>query len=123
MTSFMDRSIEAMLDDPRVWNRIESYSTPEPNSGCVLWLGVVDKDGYAKMTGPRFHYKRMPVSVSKLVLAKKLGKLPNMALHKCDVRCCISENHLYDGTSKQNVNDMYNRGRRAIVRDEYGKIT
>ena len=122
--SFMNVSIIAMLDNPRTWERVEALSMPEPNFGCILWLGVIDKDGYAKMNGPRLKGRRMPVSVSKLVLARKLGHAPNgFACHTCDVNCCINEHHLYDGTPAQNVADMYNRGRRVIVRDQYGKIT
>lgn len=122
--SRMENSIIKMLDDPRVWERVERLSIPEPNSGCALWEGHLDKDGYPKMSGPRDNYKRSSVTVSKLVLAKKLGRVPTKsALHTCDVRCCVAENHLYEGTNRQNVHDMYRRGRRIIVRDEYGKIT
>lgn len=116
------RSIEKMLDDQRVWDRVEKFSMPEPNSGCVFWLGNTDKDGYGKMTGPRFNIKRVAVTVSRLVLARKLGRVPeNPALHTCDVSCCIAENHLYEGTYKENYRDMVNRKRRKINKDERGK--
>lgn len=121
--TLMSRSIEAMLINPRIWERIDNLSTPEPNSGCVVWLGHVDKDGYAKMTGPRFHYKRVAVSVSRIILSRKLGYLPNKALHKCDVSCCIAEDHLYDGDDKQNVADAIARGRLNTVRNLQGRFT
>jgi hypothetical protein len=122
--TLMARSIEKMLTDPRVWERIEKHSMPEPNTGCVLWIGHVDKDGYAKMTGPRFHYKRVAVTVSKLVLSKKLGFVcDEPALHKCDVSCCVAEEHLYNGSYAQNYADMIDRGRRVIARDNFGKYT
>lgn len=27
---------------------VERYAIPEPNTGCWLWVGSVDKDGYGK---------------------------------------------------------------------------
>jgi hypothetical protein len=123
MASFHDLSIIAMLKKTDTWERIEKWSIPEPNSGCFIWLGVLDTSGYAAMTGPLIDRKRVAIRVARLVLANKLQCMPVKALHTCDVRCCINENHLYDGTDKHNVHDMYNRGRRVIVRDQYGKIT
>jgi len=120
--SMMTQSIERMLPDSKVWERVDKHSIPEPNSGCSLWLGHVDKDGYAKMTGPRFHYKRVAVTVARLVLSRKLGFVcEEPALHTCDVSCCVNEHHLYAGSYSQNYADMINRERRVIERDVYGK--
>lgn len=121
--SMMADSIVKMLPDQRVWDRIDKHSMPEPNSGCVLWIGHVDKDGYAKMTGPRFKYKRVAVSVSRVVLSRKLDRLAEgLALHTCDVSCCIAESHLYEGSHRQNVADAVARNRINASRDNYGRF-
>ena len=36
-------------------------------------------------------------------------KLPNMLCHKCDVRVCCNTKHMYVGTAKDNVDDMWKR--------------
>jgi hypothetical protein len=118
-----DYYLMRLLKSPNVWNRVEKWTIPEPNSGCLLWLGCLDTSGYAVMTGTYENRNRTPIRVARMVLTHKLGKLPTRALHICDVRCCVNENHLYEGTQQQNVRDMYNRGGRKIVRDRYGRIT
>ena len=73
------------------------------------------------MSGKGSRSERIAVPVAKVVLTIKLGRLPtDSVLHKCDNRCCINEDHLYEGTHSQNMKDMFARGRRK--RDEYGKI-
>lgn len=71
--------------------------------------GWLRPDGYGMMwLGKR------KVRVHIHALEQKLGRplLPGMkALHTCDVRNCIEEEHLYEGTDKQNVADCIARGR------------
>lgn len=50
--------------------------------------------------------------VHRLALERKLGRqlLPGMlALHDCDWPSCVNEDHLYEGTHKDNVQDMLER--------------
>jgi hypothetical protein len=35
--------------DASTIERFEERSIPEPNSGCHLWMGAVDKDGYGQL--------------------------------------------------------------------------
>ena len=91
--------------------RLEAQSIPEPNSGCLLWLGPVWDDGYGRIQiGGR--YRR----VARVALAVYKGYLPRgvLALHHCDQPTCIAENHLYAGTAKNNYDDMVKRGRLDI---------
>jgi hypothetical protein len=83
---------------------VEENSMPEPNSGCWLWLGAVDKDGYALRGGKR--------------VARELWKSRNgpvaagmVVRHKCDVAGCVNLDHLLVGTQKQNIGDMFERRR------------
>lgn len=113
----MNKSNEAIMTaSARKWKYIEAMSVPEPNSGCVLWLGAVNHRGYAVI-----NCDQIPVKVSRMVLAKKLGRLPYRALHTCDVKCCIAEDHLYEGTDKDNTRDALNRGQ--FKRGDNGQFT
>ena len=50
--------------DPK--DTIFNLSIPEPNSGCWLWLGCVDKDGYSKARSTTGH--KLSFGVSKSVI-------------------------------------------------------
>lgn len=95
-----------------IQDRLEEFSTPEPNSGCTIWLGHA-KGGY----GTTFLY---PLSKSVLVhrLAYTLfkGMIPHglVVMHKCDNRLCINPEHLDVGTNTENIADMDRKGRRIV---------
>lgn len=75
---------------PTLDQMFDARVIPEPNSGCWLWLGSVNHDGYSRYaacgykSGHRFFYEQ----------AK--GKIPaGLQLdHKCRVRCCVNPDHL-----------------------------
>src|SRR5690606_25368200 len=78
-------------------------TSPEPNSGCMIWLGAVNNDGYPTVgINSRTHL------ATRLVLSQKLGR-PLMrcecACHKCDVPYCVNPDHLWDGTHRENIDD------------------
>lgn len=84
--------------------------------GCRLYTRSLTWDGYGRYDGRNFF------RVHVYVLEKKLGRelSPEMqALHTCDVRNCVAENHLYEGTRSQNMHDMYARGRRVFSRETH----
>lgn len=88
--------------------RLEALSIPEPNSGCLLWLGGLRGD----YPSTSFQGKRR--EVHRAVLELKLGRplLPGeQACHKCDVQLCINEDHLFPGTIQDNTRDRDQKGR------------
>lgn len=101
-----------------VWERIEKYTMPEPNSGCWLWTGACDNDGYARITiGSLKDNSKRSAVVSRLVCEKIHGLPDNMlALHKCDNPNCINPDHIYPGTQKQNTKDCIDRNRRTQIK-------
>jgi hypothetical protein len=117
LLSKKDEAITELLCRSNTWDRIEAMCIPEPNSGCYLWLGYLNSTGYAALMGPMLHgQKPQLIRVGRLVLANKLGRIPTKALHICDVRCCVNEDHLYEGTQSQNTQDAYNRNRYKALR-------
>jgi hypothetical protein len=91
--------------------RLEFFSIPEPNSGCLLWLGRVRTNGY-----PQINVDGASRAAHRVALEQKLGRplLPGeFACHKCDVKICINEDHLFPGSHADNMADMKAKRRAA----------
>lgn len=88
--------------------RLAANSVPEPNTGCVLWLGVVDHGGYGQM---RVGWNRR--QVHRIAYALERGPIPlgMVVCHKCDQPSCLRHDHLFLGTQKDNMVDMAKKGR------------
>lgn len=86
------------------------HDATKPNdNGCRIWPGGLSNRGYPiqSISGKT----QLP---TRLMLSRKLGRslLPNMkACHKCDVRSCFAEEHLFEGTQKDNIHDAIDKGR------------
>jgi len=86
---------------------------PINESGCRIWTGPTDKDGYAYQYISDYDSQ---IGGHRLVLQRSLGRplqLGSMALHHCDTPGCVAEEHLYEGTHEQNMKDRMVRGRTA----------
>lgn len=48
------------MDREKLMRLLETHATPEPNTGCLLWMGTVDNDGYAmgRVDGKQFRVAR-----------------------------------------------------------------
>ena len=80
--------------------RFDSKYLAEPNSGCWLWEGFCDKDGYGRFwTGTttrfahRFSYER---NFGQVQAGLDLD-------HLCGVRCCVNPGHLQPVDHAENV--------------------
>ena len=88
-----------------------SLGMPEPNSGCLIWMGRRDQDGYGRI---RFHRKE--IRLGRLVLELSTGeRLPAemQACHRCDLPPCFEPRHLFPGTLQQNRADMVRKRRQS----------
>lgn len=82
--------------------RIERLSMPEPNSGCWLWLGALDRDGYGSIQAPgnsgktRAHRFTFEFFCYPIPAGKQID-------HRCHVRSCVNPEHLRVATAAENI--------------------
>lgn len=90
----------------------EAKYIPEPMSGCWLWMGGLNTDGYGT-----FHFELRKAPAHRASWEIHCGSVPEglYVLHKCDVPCCVNPDHLFLGTQKDNIQDCIKKGRRGKV--------
>jgi hypothetical protein len=91
-----------------VAERFEQYSIPEPNSGCTLWFGTVDRHGYGQL---RVAGKLQYATHVALSLSGRPIPAGKRACHHCDNPGCANADHLFIGDQASNVADMLKKGR------------
>lgn len=91
-----------------VRNHIESHSIPVTESGCWLWLGSLNANGYG-----RIKIDGLCTSAHRASFLAHGGVLTvnQYACHKCDTRTCVNPDHIFAGDAKENANDMVRKGR------------
>jgi hypothetical protein len=93
--------------DETAGERLTRRSVVDP-SGCIVWIGPVDKDGYGKFTKKGF-----PDRAHQAAYVVANGPIPegHIVRHTCDNPPCINPNHLIDGTFADNASDRVQRER------------
>lgn len=83
-----------------VSERLDRLSIPEPNSGCWLWTGAVDENGY-----PRIAIDGRNGRAHRVSYETHVGPIPDgLHLdHLCRMPCCINPAHLEPVTVAENV--------------------
>lgn len=99
---------------------------PEPMSGCWLWIGRTNHDGYGSLHKEDNEFGTYTAHRYSFLIHK--GEIPYglSVLHSCDVRCCVNPGHLSLGTQTENIADMDRKKRRNNAKGElqgFSKIT
>lgn len=104
--------------------RREDYPPPTPqDTPCVIWQGILDRDGYGRYVGsrPANHgqsVKRSVMGIHRWVVEQTLGRrlrTHEVIMHLCDNRLCFRESHLRVGTIQENNKDRDSKGRLVHV--------
>lgn len=93
--------------------RVERLSIPEPNTGCRLWLGPINGQGYGKIKVHGQMFRAHRVSYEANVSKIPAGKI---VLHKCDTPACVNSCHLSVGDRRDNIIDAMKKGRANFAR-------
>lgn len=73
---------------------------PEPNSGCWIWGGTLNKGGYGTVG---FRGRGTNAHIAAWLLAGKHIPPGYDLDHKCRVRCCVNPDHLEPVTRSVNL--------------------
>lgn len=98
----------------RILKRIEIDSA----SGCWLWTREKDKKGYARL---HIWYPDRGIYVPKLAHRLSIKEFKNIDIenkvvcHSCDTPSCVNPDHLFIGSTVDNLNDMRIKGRERGV--------
>lgn len=107
-------------------SRIDALTLPEPMSGCWLWLGRTNNDGYPIVqVGESNHslYRRGKIlKVHRVNYERFIRPIPVGLLvrHKCDLPLCVNPYHGIHGTSLDNFRDAVERGHIVLGKNGTG---
>ncbi len=88
------------------WDWLWSMAIPEPNSGCWLWTGGLNHNGYAQVkVGSLLDGSKRGVMAHIYTYEKIVEEVPvGLELdHTCRVRCCVNPDHLEPVTRRENL--------------------
>ena len=92
--------------EEKFWSKV---SKAEENA-CWEWSGALRWNGYGV-----FRHLNKSVLAHRASFIIHKGPIPDgcVICHSCDNRKCCNPNHLWSGTQKENLQDMFNKNRDA----------
>ena len=129
LNNIMETKAVCHLHDPdfaqSLKERFDSKWTPEPNSGCWLWIAGRHTKGYGGfgIGGRKDH---VTVLAHRVAWTIYRGSIPDgmSVLHHCDTPACVNPEHLFLGNDQDNCRDMIKKGRShaKLTREQANQI-
>jgi hypothetical protein len=88
-----------------VIERAMGLISPEPNCGCWLWMGAVNRGGYGFMHAGYVDGKRIVRTAHRAIYQALKGPVPDEIDldHLCRIRSCVNPDHLEPVTRSENL--------------------
>lgn len=79
--------------------RLLNFTSPEPNTGCWLWLGAIGDKGYGSFT-----VSGRSRGAHRVMYQLSVGPIPEGLVidHLCRTRCCVNPQHMEPVMSREN---------------------
>ena len=86
---------------------------PEPNTGCTIWIGSRDSEGYGQLHNPE---TKRPERAHRIGFEIETGTAlrSDYGLHRCDNPWCVNGRHIFRGNATVNVEDALKKGTAAM---------
>ena len=100
--TMLDEAV-ALLEElaRRDWDMFMAHVSPEPNTGCWLWMGYVNRGGYGRLN----RAGRGTLNAHRYAYELLTGPIPAglQVDHLCRVRSCVNPAHLEAVTHQENI--------------------
>ncbi len=94
------------------WQNVDQSGGPD---ACWPWILGCYRNGYGKCSGPVRLAHRYAYESAKGAIPVGAGFHGTCVCHSCDNKRCCNPAHLFLGTQKENLRDMWKKGRNAPV--------
>src|SRR6185369_9847989 len=88
--------------------RIANYTKVDPLSGCHIWQGAIQGNGYGRLA-----FRGQNTVAHRLAWIARHGAIPKdkEVCHRCDERRCCNTDHMFLGSHSENMADLKAKNR------------